>query len=142
MEAETSRMLVDQAPDALIFADTGGIVRSWNRAAERVFGHSPNEAIGQTLDLIVPERFRELHWDGYRRAIAEGRTKYDGQALPTRSVRKDGADIYVELTFSIVHDATGQVIGAMAIARDITERWMREREQRQRLRELEQQTEQ
>jgi PAS domain S-box-containing protein len=134
---DLARMLLDQAPDAVIFAGVDGVIQEWNAAAESVFGYGRDEAVGQSLDLIVPERFREAHWQGFDRAIAAGETKYAGKALPTRSLRKDGADIYVELTFAIVKDTTGAVIGALAHARDITERWAREREQRQRLRDLE-----
>jgi PAS domain S-box-containing protein len=135
------KLLVEQGPDAVILADRDGVIRVWNAAAESVFGFSASEAIGQSLDLIVPERFREAHWTGYDRALAAGDTKYRGKAMPTRSLRKDSDDIYVELTFAIVHDDAGQVIGAMAQARDISERWAREREQRQRMREMEQRLE-
>jgi PAS domain S-box-containing protein len=133
-------MLIEQAPDAIIFADHRGIIREWNPAAERIFGYPRSEALGESLDIIVPERFREAHWQGYDRALSEGQTKYSGKALPTRSARKDGSTIYVELTFAIVHNPTGSVIGALAHARDITERWEQERQQRQRIRELEQVT--
>jgi PAS domain S-box-containing protein len=136
-DLKMARLLLDQAPDAVIFAGPDGIIQEWNAAAEALFGHATAEAVGQSLDLIVPERFREAHWRGFERAVGEGDTKYRGQALPTRSMRKDGSDFYVELTFSIVHDADGKVIGALAHARDITERWTHDREQRQRLRELE-----
>ena len=136
-DLKMARLLLDQAPDAVIFAGPDGIIQEWNAAAEALFGHATAEAVGQSLDLIVPERFREAHWRGFERALGEGDTKYRGQALPTRSMRKDGSDFYVELTFSIVHDADGKVIGALAHARDITERWTHDREQRQRLRELE-----
>ena len=138
MNDERARLLLDQAPDAVIFADLQGTIVEWNDGAEAIFGHAALDAVGQSLDLIVPERFREAHWAGYTRALAEGETKYRGQALPTRSIRKDGADIYVELTFAIVKNADGTVIGALAHARDITQRWAKEREQRERLRELEQ----
>ncbi len=142
MEPEQlARLLLDQAPDAVIFAGRDGAIREWNPAAEKIFGYSTEEALGQSLDLIVPERFREAHWRGFDRALGEGTTKYGGQALPTRSMRKDGADIYVELTFAIVHDPGGTILGALAHARDISERWAREREQQRRLRALEQQRE-
>ncbi len=134
---ELRSMLIQQAPDAVIFAGPEGIIREWNPAAERMFGHSPEGAIGQSLDLIIPERFREAHWNGYKRALLAGETRYSGQTLPTRSIRKDGSTIYVELTFAIIHDAYGKVIGALSHARDISERWAREREQRQHLQELE-----
>src|SRR5215211_2625413 len=132
-------MLFEHAPDAIVFADPEGVIREWNPAAARMFGFSSEEAVGQSLDLIVPERFREAHWQGYNRALAAGETKYVGKALPTRSQRKDGATIYVELTFAIPRSSTGEVLGALAHARDITERWAQEREQRERLRSLEQQ---
>jgi len=140
-DLKMARLLLDQAPDAVIFAGPDGLIQEWNAAAEALFGHAASDAIGQSLDLIVPERFREAHWRGFERALGEGDTKYRGQALPTRSMRKDGTDFYVELTFAIVHDTDGKVIGALAHARDITERWTHDREQRQRLRELEERLE-
>jgi PAS domain S-box-containing protein len=140
-DLKMARLLLDQAPDAVIFAGPDGIIQEWNAAAEALFGHATAEAVGQSLDLIVPERFREAHWRGFERALGEGDTKYRGQALPTRSMRKDGTDFYVELTFAIVHNVDGKVIGALAHARDITERWTHDREQRQRLRELEERLE-
>lgn len=129
--------IIEQAPDALIFADRAGVVRSWNAAAERIFGHSAAEAVGQNLDLIVPEQFREAHWAGYERAVAEGVSKYAGQALPTRAARSDGEQIYVELSFSIAHAEGGEVVGALAMVRDITERFTADRAERRRVRELE-----
>ena len=129
--------ILEQAPDALIFADRAGIVRSWNSAAERIFGHSAAEALGQNLDLIVPEQFRDAHWAGYERAVAEGVSKYAGQALPTRAARADGEQIYVELSFSIARDGNGEVVGALAMVRDITERFTADRAERRRVRELE-----
>lgn len=131
--------LFEQAPDGIIFADREGVIREWNAAAAKIFGYSRDEAIGRSLDLVVPEEFRAAHWRGYDRALVAGRTKYSGTAMPTRSMRRDGSTIYVELTFAIIHGPDGQVIGALAHARDITERWARDREQRQRLRALEQQ---
>jgi PAS domain S-box-containing protein len=122
--------LVAQAPDAVIFADTDGVIRAWNAAATALFGFSAEEALGEGLDLIVPERFRDAHWTGYRRALADGDTKYRGQALPTRSTKQDGTTIYIELSFAIVHGDGDAVIGALAHARDITERFLREREER------------
>ena len=130
--------IVEVAPDALIFADREGAIRVWNAAAERLFGFSAAEALGQSLDIIIPEAFRERHWTGFERALADGDTKYRGQVLPTRATRKGGGDFYVELSFSMPHGAGGEVIGALAQARDITERFERDRTMRRRLRELEQ----
>ena len=130
-EGHLAALVHDQAPDPVIFAGTDGVIQLWNRAATTLFGHTSEQAIGQSLDIIIPERFREAHWRGFERALAHGATKYSGRALPTRSERKDGTTIYVELTFAIVKDASGRVIGALAHARDITERFLRERAQRQ-----------
>jgi PAS domain S-box-containing protein len=130
-------LLFEQAPDAIIFADRDGVIRAWNQAATEVFGYPREEAIGHSLDLIVPEEFRAAHWRGYERALSDGRTKYRGKAMPTRATRREGSTIYVELTFAIIHGPDGAVTGALAHARDISDRWAREREQRQRLRQLE-----
>lgn len=119
--------LVDQSPDAMVFADTAGIIRLWNPAAQRIFGFSESVAVGASMNIIIPERFREAHWRGYRRAIVERTTKYQGQLLSTRSVRSDGARIYVELSFAIILDAEGKVLGVLAHARDITKRFEQER---------------
>jgi PAS domain S-box-containing protein len=122
-----SQMLVDQSPDAMVFADTAGIIRVWNSAAERIFGFSESAALGDSMNIIIPERFREAHWRGFRRAIVERTTKYQGQLLSTRSVRSDGTRIYVELSFAIILDAGGEVLGVLAHARDITKRFEQER---------------
>lgn len=133
--ALTPERLVADLPDAVVFADTQGVIRVWNAAAERVFGYPANEAIGQNLDIIVPERFRESHWTGFDRALGAGATKYEGRALPTRALRKDGEQIYVELAFAIVLE-DGTAIGAIATARDITQRFEEDRELRRELRAL------
>ena len=139
---EAAAWLLEQAPDALVCADLEGRIRFWNAAAERMFGHSSTSAAGQSLDLIIPVQFRDAHWRGYRAALAAGETKYVGQSLATKAVRADGEQIYIELSFAIVRDAAGSVIGALAHARDITERFQRERETRRRLRALEEELEQ
>jgi len=119
-----SGLLLEQAPDALIFADLKGIIRLWNAAAERLFGFAASEVIGSSLDVIIPERFRQAHWRGFDRAIAEGTTKYAGQALVTRAVQKEGRTLYVELAFALPRDGAGEVVGVLASARDGTERYL------------------
>jgi PAS domain S-box-containing protein len=137
MDPTLATLLNEQAPDAIIFAGTDGLVREWNASAEAIFGFSAAEAVGQSLDLIIPEEFRTAHWSAYERALADRVTKYKGRALPTRATRKGGETIYVELSFAIILDADGEASGALAHARDITERWANDRQQRRRLRELE-----
>jgi PAS domain S-box-containing protein len=137
MTSAYANEILDQASDAVIFANKEGLISYWNEAATRVFGHSIEAALGQSLDLIIPEQFRDAHWKGFDHALGEGDTKYRGQSLATRATRADGGTIYVELSFAILKDATGAVLGATAFARDITERFNRDRDMRRRLRELE-----
>jgi PAS domain S-box-containing protein len=108
----------------MIFADRDGAIRLWNRAAEALFGYPASEVLGASLDVIIPERLRAAHWAGYRRAVASGETKYGNRVLTTRSARKDGGKLYVELAFALVKDADGRVTGALATARDGTERYL------------------
>lgn len=130
-------LLVDQAPDAVIFAGNDGVIQTWNAAAAAMFGYSEAEAMGQNLDIIVPEQFRDAHWKGYDRALEAGESKYRGQSLPTRAQKANGEAFYVELSFAIVHGRDGAVIGALAHARDINDRFEKDRSSRRRLRELE-----
>ncbi len=114
--------IVAQAPDAIIFADREGLIRVWNRGAEAVFGHSAAEVLGGSLDLIIPERLRAAHWEGFRRAVDSGQTKHGARVLTTRSVHKDGRRLYVDLSFSLIRDSAGAVAGALAVGRDCTAR--------------------
>lgn len=110
--------LLEQLPDAVVAADRDGFICAWNKAASRLFGHAANEAIGQSLDLIIPERFRDAHWKGYHAALAAGTTKYDGRVMKTRATPKSGEKLYVSMRFAIVRDEEGSVIGAVALARE------------------------
>ena len=131
--------LIAHAPDAIIFADSAGVIRLWNRAAETMFGHGAAEAIGQTLDLIVPEPYRVAHWAGFSRAVTQGRFAKDDVLLTSRALTKDGRIVAVELSAAIVRSPSGQVRGIMAIGRDITERRAREQVQHERIASLERQ---
>ena len=115
---EVFRLLVDQAPDAIIFADRQGMIHVWNKAAADLFGFSADEAIGLKLDIIIPEHLRRAHWEGFGRAVASGHTKHGRRALKTRAIHKDRKRLYVSLAFSVVNDRDGKVIGAMATARE------------------------
>jgi PAS domain S-box-containing protein len=120
--AGVHQLIVEQASEAVVFADRAGTIRLWNRGAEALFGHSAAEALGTSLDLIIPERFRAAHWQGYRRAIDRGELRSAGSVRVTRSLHKDGRKLYVEMSFNLARDATGAVIGSFAIARDVTSR--------------------
>ena len=129
--------IVEQAPDALIFADRNGAIRVWNRGAETVFGYAAAEALGNSLDLIIPERLRRAHWEGFRRAMDTGQTKYVGRVLTTRSAHKNGSKLYVDLSFGLLKDVAGAVTGALAIGRDCTTRYQSDSALRARVVELE-----
>ncbi len=130
--------VVHEAADAVVVADREGIIRFWNRRAEEIFGYRADEAVGQSLDLIIPERHRQRHWEGYHRVIATGETKYGrGQLLSVPALRRDGSRLSLEFTIALLRDAAGQVQGIAAIMRDVTERWQQERALRERIAELE-----
>jgi PAS domain S-box-containing protein len=120
-------IIVEQAPDALIFADREGAIRVWNRGAEDIFGYAPSEVLGSSIDIIIPEPLRKAHWQGFDRALGSGTTKYAGRVLTTRSVHKDGRRLYVDLSFALLRDVGGDIVGALAIARDCTERYLAEK---------------
>jgi len=131
--------IVEKAADAIIFADEEGIIRLWNSGAEAIFGYSAEEAIGETLDLIVPEKLREKHWEGYRKVMATGTTRYGSDVLAVPAIKKDSSRLSVEFTIVLLKDDTGKPQGTAAILRDVTERWQREKELKKRLAELEEQ---
>ncbi|HTH44335.1 MAG TPA: PAS domain S-box protein [Oxalicibacterium sp.] len=130
-------LLVEQTSDAIIFADKGGTIRLWNHGAERIFGHAAADVIGGSLDIIIPEKLLAAHNTGFGNAMSSGTMKYVNKVLTTRSMRKDGATIYVDMSFDMIRDAAGNILGALAIARDSTERYTAERAQRVRISELE-----
>jgi PAS domain S-box-containing protein len=116
------RFVVNQAPDAIIFADLKGLIQIWNAAAVELFGYPADEAIGRSLDIIIPEHLRHAHWQGYGEAVASGQTKHGRRALKTRADHKDGHKLYVSIAFSVIRDQEGKVMGAMATAREFTEK--------------------
>jgi PAS domain S-box-containing protein len=101
--------------------------REWNSGAEAIFGYSAEEALGQTLDLIVPEKLREKHWEGERKVMETGVTKYGSELLAVPALNKDDSRISVEFTIVLLKDDTGKPLGTAAITRDVTKRWQRER---------------
>lgn len=131
------QQIVDGAMDAVIFADRQGVIELWNAGAERMFGYAAGEALGQSLDIIIPERLRDRHWSGYRQVMASGVTRYGEQLLAVPAVRKDGARISIEFTIVLVRDEEGELIGSAAVIRDVTARWQKDKELKQRLADLE-----
>ena len=131
--------LVQAAGDAIIAADPEGRIVSWNPAAERIFGFTAQEVLGQTLDLIIPERFRARHWDGYKQVMRTGQTKYGTEVLRVPARHKDGRPLSIGFTVALLSREDGDTEAIAAIVRDETSRWNEERSLRERLRKLEEQ---
>jgi PAS domain S-box-containing protein len=131
------RQIVENAGDAVIFADRDGVVRLWNAGAERIFGFRADEMVGKSMDPIIPENLREQHWEGYDQTMKTGRTQYSRNLLAVPALRKDGTRISIEFTIALIHDAEGKLLGPAAILRDVTARWNQDKELRKRLSALE-----
>ncbi len=129
--------IVEGTQVAIIFSDREGIIRLWNSGAEAMFGYRADEAVGQALDLIVPERFRGRHWEGYHRVMASGETKYGRELLAVPGITKDGRRISLEFSIALLRAPTGELIGAAAILQDVTARWQQQKELKERLAALE-----
>jgi PAS domain S-box-containing protein len=119
--------IVEDMPEAVIVSNRDGNIIFWNRSAEAMFGHSAADAMGQSLDLMIPERFRERHWAGYRGVTSSGLTRYGQKLLAVPAMRKDGRRISIEFSIVLVRDPNGELVGAAAIIRDVTARCERER---------------
>jgi PAS domain S-box-containing protein len=115
--------ILEQIADAVIYADDTGTIMRWNQAAADLFGYSAAEALGQNLDLIIPEHLRAAHWRGFEAAMTNGATKLQGRPTLTRATHQTGRRLYVEMTFALVKgQAGGGARAAVAVARDVTER--------------------
>ena len=130
------KQLVEALADALIVADLSGAIRFWNPAAERLFGFTEAEALGSSLDLIVPERFRERHWAGYNRTMATGQTRYAHDVLRVPAAHKDGRPLSIAFTVGLLHGSQGNITGILAVIRDETARFAEDKNLRKRLAEL------
>lgn len=113
--------LVEGLPEAFVLADVRGVIQAWNPAAERLFGYTRAEALGEDLNLIVPERFRPAHDAGFARAVETGELRVSGRVMRTRATAKDGRKLYVDFAFALLKDEGGRVVGVYATARDATE---------------------
>jgi PAS domain S-box-containing protein len=116
-ESLPSLEILDQLPDAVVYADPRGTIVLWNRAAEALFGFGRDEVVGRNLDVMIPERFRRAHWEGYERAVAAGRVAREGEVRLTRALHKDGRKLYATVTFGLVLGADGRVLGVVSTAR-------------------------
>ena len=129
--------IVENSPIAILFADREGKIRFWNHGAETMFGYGAQEALGQSLDLIVPEKQRPRHWEGWTRVMASGVTKYGSDPLAVPALKKDGSRISIEFNIILLRAPTGERQGAAAMIQDVTALWQQQKEMRARLAALE-----
>ena len=120
-------LILGQAAEAVIYANRQGVIERWNAAAVAMFGYSATEAVGQSLDMLIPEHLRKAHWRGFDAAMANAKTRLGGRPTLTRGLHKSGKKLYVEMSFALVVDTAGKALGSVAVARDVTERVEREK---------------
>jgi len=128
------------AGDAIIATDKDGVIVFWNPAAEEMFGFVAEDALGKSLDLIIPEHFRRRHWDAYRQTMSSGKTKYGKDVLRVPALHQDGYTLSIAVTIALLQSSTGDIEAIVAVVRDETQRWDEVRELRRRLLELESRT--
>jgi PAS domain S-box-containing protein len=138
MEAAVDfKELIEAIGDGVVVCDAAGAITVWNPAAERIFGFSESEALGQSLDLIIPDRQRQRHWDGYHKTMATGETRYGNDVLRVPALHKEGKPLSIAFTVAMLYTPDHKVSAIVAIVRDETVRWTEERTLRLRLKELE-----
>jgi PAS domain S-box-containing protein len=120
-----------------VVTDPAGIIRLWNDGAARMFGYSSEEAIGQSLDVIIPEKLRARHWKGYFQTMATGYTRYGDKLLSVPGTHRDGQRLSIEFSVALLRDDAGQIVGISAIMREVSERRNAERALRAKITELE-----
>ncbi len=131
------KQIVSAVGDAIVASDPAGDITLWNMAAERIFGHSESEALGKSLDLIIPQRQQQRHWDGYHKTMETGITRYGNDVLRVPAVHKDGHALSIAFTVALLHSTDGKISAIVAVIRDETHRFNEERNLRKRLMELE-----
>jgi PAS domain S-box-containing protein len=134
---ELCSQIVRACNDAIIYSDRAGIIRLWNAGAEQLLGFSAAEAIGQSLDIFIPESQRARHWEGYFKVMQTGVTRYAKDLLAAPALHKDGSRLSTEFSMTIIRDAAGEIAGTAAVLRDVSARWQKEKALRARLAELE-----
>lgn len=136
-QQELCHSIVQQAPDAILFSDIQGIIRLWNRGCELVFGFSEAEALGQSLDLIIPEKLRARHWEGYFKVMETGVSAYGTKLLSVPALHRDGHQLSCAFSIVLLKDDQGTPTGVASIMRDVTDAWAREKELKARIAKLE-----
>jgi PAS domain S-box-containing protein len=131
------QQLVESIGDAVVVCDAAGAIIVWNDAAVRMFGFTREDALGKSLDIIIPERQRQRHWDGYNKSMATGETRYGNDVLRVPALHRDGRNLSIAFTVAMLYDEARNVTAIVAVIRDETQRWSEERQMRVRLAQLE-----
>lgn len=131
------QQLVTAIGDAIVISDASGKIILWNPAAQRIFGYSESEALGQPLDIITPQRLQQRHWDGYHKTMATGITRYGNDVLRVPAVHKDGHALSIAFTVAMLYTPDHKVSSIVAVIRDETSRFEEDRKLKKRLVELE-----
>ena len=129
--------LVESIGDAVIASDPSGAITLWSPAATRMFGYTEAEALGKSLDIIIPQRQQQRHWDGYHKTMETGKTKYGNDVLRVPAMHKDGHTLSIAFTVAMLHTADGKISAIVAVVRDESARFVEDRNLRKRLTELE-----
>lgn len=133
--------LVTETEEAIIYATRDGIIRLWNGGSEKLFGYTAGEALGKSLDIIIPEKHRKAHWDGWDRVMESDETRYGSEPLNVPGIRADGSKMSLEFSITILKDDSGKIEGVAAFLRDVTANWDEKKALRIRIKELERQIE-
>jgi PAS domain S-box-containing protein len=121
IDRRVGQAIVSASSDAIVAADKDGRIVLWNPGAERIFGYRERDAVGRSLDIIIPERLREPHWEGYTRVMNGGQSRYgSGDVLAVPALRSDGSRISIEFTIVPLRDPAGKLTGLAAVIRDVT----------------------
>jgi PAS domain S-box-containing protein len=134
VEHTLGEAILSTQSDAIVAADKSGTIIFWNPGAERIFDYSKAEAVGQSLDIIIPARLRGRHWDGYRRVMDGGESRYGhGDLLAVPGMAKGGRSLSLEFTIIALRTSSDGLVGLAAIMRDVTKRFEETRALRRKL---------
>ncbi len=132
-----SQQIIENTTDAILYVNAKGLIQHWNDGAERIFGFSAAEAIGQSLDIIIPEKLRGRHWEGYYKVMASGESRYGTDLLSVPANHRNGQRLSVDFSIVILKDEQGKVTGIASLMRDMTAQRQKEKKLKERIVELE-----
>jgi PAS domain S-box-containing protein len=136
-EAWLAEAVVTESAEAIVVTDPDGIILLWNNGAARIFGFAAADVVGQSLDVIIPEKLRARHWQGYQQTMLTGYTRYGDKLLSVPALHSDGHRLSIEFSVALLRDETDRIVGISAIMRDVSERREAEKALRNKLAELE-----